>query len=315
MVPDDQGCLWCAGNRGLFQVQLAQLNEVADGHADRVRLVVYGRDEGFPNLQPNYENVPGTFRSKDGRRFFPMRTGLAIIHMENVPRKTAPPPVILERVAVDGSSIALYDRRLEVNLTNSANIFNLGSSPDSSIKLRFRPDHHKLDFEFTALNFAAPENVQFQYRIDNFDENWIEGGTQRQASYSRLPPGNYCFEVRACNNNGPWSPMAATVNFLVTPFYWQTWWFRILSLLLFTLGIIAIVYYVSVRRFRRKLVALEQQAALQHERARIAKDIHDDLGANLTQIAFLGELAEQDAGEPEKLPDMRVKFPPPRVRQ
>jgi signal transduction histidine kinase len=92
----------------------------------------------------------------------------------------------------------------------------------------------------------------------------------------------------------------ASVNFVITPFYWQTWWFRSTALLAFTLSLIAIVRYVSFRRLRRQLIVLEQQAALQRERTRIAKDIHDDLGANLTQIAFLGELAHQDRGEPEK---------------
>jgi len=87
---------------------------------------------------------------------------------------------------------------------------------------------------------------------------------------------------------------------VVAPFFWQTWWFRSVVLAVFTGSIIAIVRYVSFRRLRRQLVVMEQQAALQKERARIAKDIHDDLGASLTQIAFLGELAQQDRGEPEK---------------
>ena len=82
--------------------------------------------------------------------------------------------------------------------------------------------------------------------------------------------------------------------------YWQAWWFRLAALVVFTLIIIALVRYVSFKRLRRQLAVLEQQAALQRERARIAKDIHDDLGASLTQIAFLGELAQQDCGEPDK---------------
>lgn len=300
MVLDDQGGLWCAGNRGIFQVQLARLSAVADGRADRLRSIVYGQNEGFANLQPNFENVSGAFRGHDGRLFFPMRTGLVIIHPENVPQNSAPPPVILERVAVDGQTVALYDRRLAVNSENSAAIVNLPSSPTSRSILKFPPEHRKLDFEFTALSFTAPENIQFQYRLENFDENWVEAGNQRSASYSRLPPGKYRFDVRACNNNGPWSPVATSLDFVVKPFYWQTWWFRLIALLLFVFSVIAIVHYVSVRRLREQLAVMEQQAALQHERARIAKDIHDDLGANLTQIAFLGELAQQDRGEPQK---------------
>jgi signal transduction histidine kinase len=86
----------------------------------------------------------------------------------------------------------------------------------------------------------------------------------------------------------------------VAPFYWQTNLFRGSVLGAFTLAVIAIVRYVSFRRLHRRLRVLEQQAALQKERARIAKDIHDDLGGDLTQIAFLGELAQQDRSDPEK---------------
>lgn len=300
MVVDDHGWLWCAGNRGIFQIQLKQMDAVAEGRVSKVRSIVYGRNEGFLNLQPNYENVSGAFRGRDGRLYFPMKTGLVIVHTKNVPHNIAPPPVILERIAVDGQTVALYDRRLAAGAGNFSRIVNVMAKPQSRPALRLPPNHRKLEFDFTALNLTAPENVHFEYRLDGFDDNWLEGGPERSASYSRLPPGNYRFEVRACNNSGPWNAVPASVAFLVAPFYWQTWWFRSLALFVFTMGVIGVMYFVSVRRLRKQLVIMEQQAALQHERARIAKDIHDDLGANLTQIAFLGELARQDQGEPEK---------------
>jgi signal transduction histidine kinase len=90
---------------------------------------------------------------------------------------------------------------------------------------------------------------------------------------------------------------------VVEPFPWQRWWFRIAVLALFTGGIIAGVRYVSFRRLRQQLVRLEQETALQRDRARIAGDLHDDLGANLTQIALLSELAQKDFGKPDEARD------------
>jgi signal transduction histidine kinase len=295
MVADGNDWLWCAGNRGIFRVSLAQLSDVAEGRSKSVHSIAYGPAEG-ENLQPNHENGSTAFRSTDGRLYFPMRTGLAVIHTENVPHGAPPPPVVVERVVVDDRTVALYDPRLGLNSPDPLPL-SLGLGTPS--KLRFSPNHHTLDFEFTALSFASPEDVQFEYRLENFGD-WVDAGTQRQAVFQRLSPGQYRFDVRACNSDGVWSPEMASVNFVITPFYWQTWWFRSTALLAFTLSLIAIVRYVSFRRLRRQLIVLEQQAALQRERTRIAKDIHDDLGANLTQIAFLGELAHQDRGEPEK---------------
>ncbi len=291
LVDDGRGWLWCAGNHGIFEVKLEQLRAVAEGRQNRVRSLAYSRGEGFPNLQPNYENVPGALRSRDGRLWFPMHTGLAVIHPDRVPSGAPPPPVRIEQVTVDGRVVARDDRYLPSATDRESAPLDLSSS---NVVLRLPPRFRKLDFVFTALSFTAPENVEFEYRLRGLDDNWVEGGTARGVSYPHLPPGNYRFEVRAASLTDQWSPQSAALNFVVRPFFWQTWWFRAGGVVMFTLSVAGLVRYVSFRRLHRRLRALEQQAALQRERARIAKDIHDDLGAHLTQIAYLGELAQQD---------------------
>ena len=295
MVSDGMGWLWCAGNRGIFEVSLEQLRKVARGQYSQLRSIAYSED--YPNLQPNYENVPGAFRSQDGRLWFPMHTGLAAVYPDHVPVNAPPPPMLLERVVMDGQTVAQYSRYVSFETEHVQSLDEIqGTEP----VLRLPPSLRKLDFEFAALSFSVPENVEFQYRLEGLDTNWVEGGTARKVTYSQLQPGRYRFQVRACNLAGVWNKQDAMLRFVVLPFYWQTWWFRLSALLLFTLCIAAIVRYVSFRRLHLRLRALEQQAALQRERARIAKDIHDDLGANLTQIAYLGELAHQDQAEPDK---------------
>lgn len=305
LMGDRQGWLWCAGNRGIFEVRLDQLREVGRGERRHLRSIVYGRGEGFPNLQANYENAPGALRSRDGRIWFPMHTGLAVIHPGRVPTRTPPPPVLLEQVIVDGQTVGSYDRYHPLDPGSPPQRLNLQSS---GAVLRLPPSLRKLDFEFTALSFTAPENVEFQYRLQGLDDNWIEGGRARSVTFSRLSPGKYKFQVRARAISGLWNQRAASMSFIVMPFYWQTWWFRLAVLVAFTLSVVAIVRYISFRRLHRRLRLLEQQAALQRERARIAKDIHDDLGANLTQIAYLGELAQQDQAEPAKAAERIFKI-------
>ena len=295
MLADNRGWLWCAGNRGIYEMQLNQLNAALDEHG-RVHSISYSRGEGFPNLQATYENVPGALRSRDGRLWFPMYTGLAVVHPDRFPADAPPPPVLLERVAVDGQTVAVYDRYMRQSETNVASLRSAGN-----VTLKLPPNLRELVFEFTALSFTAPENVEFEYRLKGLDDNWSDYNTQRTVSFSRLPHGDYTFQVRACNIAGPWNAQPASLDFVVLPFYWQTWWFRMAVLVAFTAGVASIVRYVSFQRLHNRLRLLEQQAALQKERARIAKDIHDDLGADLTQIAFLGELAQQDRGEPEKV--------------
>jgi signal transduction histidine kinase len=229
-----------------------------------------------------------------------MRTALAVVDPKNFHENSKPPPVLLSRVAVNDRTVAAYAGVLSSPQESGLGILELASTHDG---LRVPPDHRRMDFDFAALSFVGPENVGFRHRLVGFDDDWMEsGGTERErsAGYPRLPPGKYEFQVSACNSEGVWNEAGATLAFEVTPFFWQTWWFRGLVIFTFTAVIIAIVRYVSFRRLRAQLLLLEQQAALHKERARIAKDIHDDLGANLTQISFLGELAQQDRGVPKK---------------
>lgn len=297
IVADKMDRLWLAGNGGIFQVPVKDLSDVAEGRTNRVRSVLYGRTEGLPSLQASYDAVPGAARSHDGRVWIAMRTGLAVVHTENIHDNPELPPVLIESVTVDGDSMAVYDSQ---SAMRDPDVRNLADLRRQELDLQLGAHYRKLDINFTALSFTAPENVSFRYRLEGFEDTWNEGGTQRSATYDHLNPGKYRFHVIACNNSGVWNDKGATLAFTVAPFFWQRLWFQSTMLGLFTLSVIAVVRYVSFRRLRRHVRELEQQTMLHKERARIAKDIHDDLGANLTQITLLSELAHQDMGAPEK---------------
>jgi len=106
-----------------------------------------------------------------------------------------------------------------------------------------------------------------------------------------LPPGNYFFHVIACNNDGVWNQRGVIQAFTLRPFFWQTRWFFTVSVLSAIALVLATVWFAVMRRLHRKLERLEGEQMVERERARIAKDIHDDLGASLTEITILSELA------------------------
>ena len=296
IVADNRGWLWFGANRGIFKVRQQDFQDVAAGSAARVRAVHYGRGEGLPSLQANYGDSPNALCGRDGRLWFLMQTALAVVEPDRLNKRPAPPPTLLSRVTVDDRLVAQYAGILPDHQAAGDGVVNLAAVGAGG----WPPQHHRLEIKFAALSYYAPENIQFRYRLKGFEKEWIESGARRSAIYSRLPAGDYEFEMTADNGDGDWNKTGAKLRLVVTPFYWQTWWFRLGALAAFTLSIIVIVRYVSFRRLQRQLVKLEQLAALQKERTRIAKDIHDDLGANLTQIAYLGELAKLDCAEPDK---------------
>jgi len=166
--------------------------------------------------------------------------------------------------------------------------------------LRIPPGTQQIKIQFTGLSFISPDRVRFKYKLEGLDREWSEPSTARLVQYNLLPPGNHRFLVRACNNDGVWNDEAAELALIVLPRFYETWTFK-LAVAVGAAGLVVFtVRRVYARRLHRQLEQLERQRAIERDRARIAKDIHDDLGAGLTQIALLSELARRDA--PDEMP-------------
>jgi ligand-binding sensor domain-containing protein/two-component sensor histidine kinase len=146
-------------------------------------------------------------------------------------------------------------------------------------------DKNDISFEFAALNYFHPEKNQYQYKLENYNEEWIvTDAAKRYANYTNLNPGKYIFRVKASNNDGLWSPHEASIVVIITPPFWQTWWFRTLVVL----AVIAVAY--GVYRYR-----MQQVLRLQNIRNKIASDLHDDIGSTLNSISVYSQVAKNDA--------------------
>jgi signal transduction histidine kinase/ligand-binding sensor domain-containing protein len=288
IVDDTLGWLWLASERGVFKVQRQQLESVADGRADQLQSIAYQTGNDTPDLLPAYGTFPAAFRSSDGRIWMAMRSGVAVIDTGKVRHDSNPPLVLLKRVSIDDGIAALYRGGIPILKQNTTPILDLENAASA---LRVPPGHHWVQFDFAALSLRAPENVQFRYRLGGFDDKWTTTA-ERSARYSRLAAGNYKFEVSACNSDGVWSSSGTSFPFSVTPFFWQTNLFRfgvVMTTLLFG-GIVS--RRIAVSRLRRRLKELEQEQAVNQERVRIARDLHDDLGSSLVHVALLSDLAK-----------------------
>lgn len=296
IVADSQGALWVASSRGLYRIALDEALAVAEGRKTKLLSARFGREEGLPNPQVHCENAPAVCQRRDGRILFSTSLGVMALNPGSLRSNPVPPPVVLERVTMDDRVAAVRDCRFPLRGRVAPGRFELASLGET---LRLPPDHRRLAFEFGVLSYAATENIRVRYRLDGFDEAWVELGRERSALYPRLPAGRYNFRVLASNDAGVWNETGASLGVIVSPFFWQTWWFRMGVLLIFTATVIAIVRFVSFQRLRSKLRLAEQRAALLQERTRIARDIHDDLGGSLAHIKLLSEFAAQNQAAPD----------------
>ena len=276
---DGRGYFWLSSHGGIMRVNQAELNRCADGQIKQLHCLTYGLNDGLPTLECSGGFQPAGCRTEDGRLWFPTSKGLVAVDPGKVETNTLVPPVIIERLLVDDQMVSE------------------GTASESP--LRIAPGRHRYEFQFTGLSFGAPEKVRFRYRLEGVETEWVETQSSRKAYYSHLHPGDYQFQVLACNNDGVWNETGATVAFTVLPAFWQTWWFRISGGIMTALAGGGIVWLDARRRMRRKLERLQRQQAVERERIRIARDIHDDLGANLTRITMLSESARSDLDSPQ----------------
>ncbi|MEI7902214.1 MAG: two-component regulator propeller domain-containing protein, partial [bacterium] len=286
ILPDGRGRLWFAGNRGIFSVREKDFDDFDAGRATRVRSVAYGRNDGLLRLQANFNFWPGAQRGTDGRLLFAMQSGIAAVSADNLQENPGPPLVVIERVTANGQTVAAYQAGGRPEPPHGGVPLELGQD---GTRLRLEPGRRQVEFVFTALSFTMPEALGFKYRLNGLDAEWVDAGTQRSATYAQLPSGHYRFEVKACNCDGIWNETGAALVIEALPYWWETAWFRMAGPLA-AAGLVGVAVLVWLRRRHRlQIERFEMLQATERERARIARDLHDDLGSTLTQIAYLGD--------------------------
>ncbi len=293
IISDDYGRLWIGHDRGIYSLERRQLQEVARKHRASLSPVSYDESDGLASIETNgQKSYPAACKTRDGRIWFPTTKGVAILDPARVGRSEIPPLAAVEEVRANGLTVAGQG-------ASSTPFVGAGQRGHQSESMLHLPPGgaRVLDFFYTANTFVAPEKVRFRYRLVGLDANWIDVGTRRQVSFTDLDPGNYRFEVRACNHHGLWQSDNAFVSFYVTPFYYQTWWFYTVCLAT-ALGLLGIVAAWRLRELRR-IYELERVNALNEQRRRIARDIHDELGASLTHILHLSEAGSASWDQPD----------------
>lgn len=295
LVEDDTGQFWLGCPRGIFRVSRRELEAVVDHQSSQVRCVAYGEADGMASSETARGHQATAVKTRDGRLWFGTTKGLVVITPETLRDNEVPPPVVIEQVRAndriifgDGTSAQASGNEPRSKRRASA----WGGPPETgAASVSLPPGSGRLlEIRYTANTFMAPEKARFRYHLEGWDRDWqTDEQNRRVAFYTNLRPGRYAFRVKACNNHGVWNEAPEVFAFVLQAHFYETMPFFAAcaaSLLLAGLGL----HRLRVRVLRR-IQVLEQQHAMDRERARIAADLHDDLGSRLAQLSLLGELA------------------------
>jgi ligand-binding sensor domain-containing protein len=231
ILDDGLGNLWMSSNRGIWRVSRDQLEARASGLRTKIDSMVYGEADGMRDRECNGAHDPAGWRSRDGRLWFPTGKGVVVIDPARL-HPVLPPNALLASVRVDGQP-----QHLSTRLVLAA-----GSS--------------RLELGYTAPALRGPQRLRFRYRLEGFDRQWNDAGTQRVAQYTNLSPGDYRFIVEA-GIDGAWGK-ADRLAVTLSPHFYQTGWFLVLAALSLVLAIVSIPL-LRLRQVRARARELDRR--------------------------------------------------------
>ncbi|HEY1217803.1 MAG: two-component regulator propeller domain-containing protein [Bryobacteraceae bacterium] len=253
-IIEDDASLWLATTRGICRVWKTQLREFAAGQRKTLDPVNYGVADGLRSAQcaPEYPASAGGVRLREGPIWFPTGRGMAVYDPRAGPHTRIAPMVHVVEITAGGAAV------------------------DLSRPARLAPGADRLQVRYTALHFSAPERVEYWYKLEGLDRDWVWARSRRQNNYNSLPHGSYRFVVRA---RVPEAPLAeASFAFVLLPHFYETAWFRVLAVLLLG-GLVWLGFRVRVRQIGLRF------ALVLEERARMAREIHDTLAQGFVGIS------------------------------
>ncbi len=289
ILEDETRNFWISSNRGIYRVNIDELNDYADGKITSVNAVAYGKSDGMLNAESNGGRSPAGVKTRDGRLWFPTQDGVAVIDPRDIKINPQPPPVVIEMVKIDNNEVGFERADDESKIEN----------PKS--KIRIEPSQQSFEIGYTALSFVNSGNLRFKYKLEGLDSDWVDAGVRRTAYFSHVPPGEYTFRVIAANSDGVWNERGAAIKIVVRPAFYQTWWFLVLGVTASGLFIFGI-YRRRINESRRRQFAQEEFSrrlinAHETERRRVAAELHDSIGQSLAMIknsAVFGANTAQD---------------------
>lgn len=226
MEEDEKGNFWIATSNGLTQFNPQNF--------------LYKKYNTADGLQGAEFEANAYYKTKKGQLYFGGVNGFNAFYPKDIERNTFVPPVYVTDFLISNKRITAGDKDSPLKVDISA-----------TKEIRLAYTQSTFSFGFAALNYTTAENNQYAYRMKGLNKDWIYVGNERKASYTNLAPGTYTFEVKASNNDGAWNKKGASLRIVITPPFWDTWWFRTLVLCTIAGAIFILLYFKRRFELRR----------------------------------------------------------------
>lgn len=265
MAADRKGNIWLTTNGGIARLNIADTTFTNFALRDGVQ-------------SPEF-NTNAVFQNKEGIIYFGGINGLNYFHPDSIVLNNHIPRVKLTGFKVN-------DREY---------VSELAVPELTSLMLNYH--QNTVSFRFASLEFTDPDRNLYTYKLEGIDEEWSAPRHSKEVRYTGLAPGEYTFHLLGSNNDGIWSADTLTMRISIVPPWWQTWWFRSFAGLAVIAAVFLTIQRIADKKIRQEMQRVEQEKKILQERSRIARDMHDDVGANLSRILFTGRILKNSIGD------------------
>jgi len=212
VLEDYKNNLWMSSNQGIIRVNRLELIGYFKGKTNHLHFYRYGINNGMKSIECNGGNQnPGT-KTPDGRIWFPTTRGVSVIDPDYISLNVSPTQARIEKVRIGKTSYPIH------------------------LPVIVPPGNNNVEIYFTAPTFISPEQIQFKYKMEGFNEDWVDAGTLRFVNFSYLPPGSYRFDVIAGSTDGSWNTNPDTFSFTLIPHFYQSFLFKTIFAVITALG-------------------------------------------------------------------------------
>ncbi|QVL34200.1 response regulator [Telmatocola sphagniphila] len=263
-ILEDGEYLWMSSSRGIFRIAQDSLSGKSP-----IQSLTLNRRDGMKIDDCNGGSQPAGCKTRNGRLWFPTGNGLVVVNPSRVQSQRPTPPVSIDKIIVDGK---VED----------------GKSP-----IRLTPTAGALEVHYSAIDMVALDGLRFRYKLEGFDQNWIEAGNRRVAFYTNLPPNKYVFRVQVAEPNAEWADTDQSFEFELTPRFYQTRWFYVVCGLI-ALGLFGAAHQYNTYQFksREKLLA----ACIEQRTQELRKEVEEhartgELLRHAQKLEAVGKLA------------------------
>ena len=237
-------------------------------------------------LQSNEFNSGAFWKSENGKLYFGGINGITQIDAAAKVTGNNLIPVIITAIKVN-------DR-----------IWNADTASWTINRLQLSHTNNTVSFDFSGILPSQSQQLEYRYKMEGADNDWVYAGKNRVVRYADLSPGSYTFKVAASLNNKDWSK-ETMISISITPPFWKTTWFRILIALCCILLLWFIIRSYNERKYKKQIEAIQLQQQLEDERQRISRDLHDNMGAYTSALIANVEKLKTKTGEDEEVLKMQ----------